>query len=59
MCCMYAGTNETSYGLFVFLKWSIVEQFLNEINMREEHSSTAVTLETKCVQSIPEKIILL
>jgi len=28
----------------LFLKWRIVKQFLNEVDMRQQHSSAAVTL---------------
>ena len=37
-----------------FLKGGIVQQFLNQVHMTKQHSSTAVPLETQCIQSISE-----
>jgi len=36
----------------LFLKWCIVEQFLNEVDVWEKHSSAAVTLQSQCIKCI-------
>ena len=44
--------------LLVFLKRSIVEQFLDQVNVSKKHPSTAIALQTKCVQCISGDIIV-
>lgn len=44
------NTHESS-----LFQWSVIEQFFDQVNMTEQHTSATIPPETKGVQSISEK----
>lgn len=39
----------------LFLKWSIIQEFFDQVYMAKQHSSTTISLQSKGIQSITKK----